>query len=63
MNEIHPHRLIYIERKVYALSGRYAALLFAQAGLAFSEASFLTSGVSAIVIFGGTIPALLFSDK
>ena len=38
-------------------------MLFAQAGLASSEASFLASGVSAIVTFGVTIPALLFSDK
>ena len=44
-------------------SAKYAPLLFAQAGLASSEASFLASGVSAIVIFGVTIPALLFSDK
>ena len=42
---------------------KYAPLLFAQAGLASSEASFLASGVSAIVIFSVTVPALLFSDK
>ncbi|KAL8825940.1 MAG: hypothetical protein Q9191_004106 [Dirinaria sp. TL-2023a] len=41
----------------------YAPILFAQAGLASSEASFLASGVSAIVIFSVTIPALLLSDK
>ena len=46
-----------------ANSTKYAPLLFAQAGLASSEASFLASGVSAIVIFAVTIPALLFSDK
>ena len=42
---------------------KYAPLLFKQAGLASSESSFLASGVSAIVIFTVTIPALLFSDK
>ncbi|KAL9120502.1 MAG: hypothetical protein Q9187_002945, partial [Circinaria calcarea] len=34
-----------------------------KAGLASSEASFLASGVSAIVIFGVTIPALFLADK
>ncbi|MCJ1458550.1 hypothetical protein MMC28_008923 [Mycoblastus sanguinarius] len=41
----------------------YAPLLFQQAGLASSEASFLASGVSAIVIFSVTVPALFLSDK
>ncbi|MCJ1392593.1 hypothetical protein MMC18_005463 [Xylographa bjoerkii] len=41
----------------------YAPLLFQQAGLASAEASFLASGVSAIVIFAVTIPALFLSDK
>ena len=42
---------------------KYAPVLFKQAGLASSKASFLASGVSGIVIFGVTIPALIFSDK
>jgi MFS family permease len=37
--------------------------LFQQAGLASSEASFLASGVSALVIFGVTIPALIWADQ
>ncbi|MCJ1477007.1 hypothetical protein MMC13_005678 [Lambiella insularis] len=41
----------------------YAPLLFQQAGLASSQAAFLASGVSAIVIFAVTIPALFLSDK
>ncbi|KAL8789316.1 MAG: hypothetical protein Q9213_001239 [Squamulea squamosa] len=41
----------------------YAPLLFAQAGLASSEASFLASGVSGIVIFAVTVPALIFADQ
>ncbi|KAF5866135.1 hypothetical protein ETB97_000669 [Aspergillus alliaceus] len=41
----------------------YAPLLFQQAGLASSDASFFASGVSAIVIFGVTIPALIWADK
>ncbi|MCJ1396068.1 hypothetical protein MMC18_008956 [Xylographa bjoerkii] len=41
----------------------YAPLLFQQAGLASAEASFLASGISAIVIFSVTIPALFLSDK
>lgn len=41
----------------------YAPLLFQQAGLASSQAAFLASGVSAIVIFSVTIPALFLADK
>ncbi|XHF98321.1 hypothetical protein AWENTII_001877 [Aspergillus wentii] len=41
----------------------YAPLLFEQAGLASSDASFFASGVSAIVIFAVTIPALIWADK
>ncbi|KAJ6127616.1 hypothetical protein N7523_003228 [Penicillium sp. IBT 18751x] len=41
----------------------YAPLLFQQAGLASSEASFFASGISALVIFCVTIPGLLFADK
>ncbi|KAH8687326.1 putative MFS sugar transporter [Tricladium varicosporioides] len=41
----------------------YAPLLFQQAGLASTKASFLASGISALLIFAFTIPALIFSDK
>ncbi|KAJ5951138.1 Major facilitator superfamily domain general substrate transporter [Penicillium vulpinum] len=41
----------------------YAPQLFQNAGLASSEASFLASGVSALVIFAVTIPGLIYADK
>ncbi|KAF2257849.1 putative transporter [Lojkania enalia] len=41
----------------------YAPLLFERAGLTSSSVSFLASGVSAIVIFSVTIPALIWADK
>ncbi|KAG7005746.1 nonribosomal peptide synthase atnA [Physcia stellaris] len=41
----------------------YAPLLFQQAGLDSSEASFLASGVSAICIFAFTILAVIFVDR
>ncbi|KAI1823684.1 general substrate transporter [Xylaria intraflava] len=41
----------------------YAPLLFQQAGLESQEASFLASGVSAIVILTSSIPATIFADK
>lgn len=41
----------------------YAPLLFEQAGLASEQASFLASGVSAILILVATVPATLFSDR
>jgi sugar porter (SP) family MFS transporter len=41
----------------------YAPILFAQAGLASEQASFLASGVSALVMLAVTIPATLFADK
>ncbi|KAL4935370.1 hypothetical protein BDV06DRAFT_234367 [Aspergillus oleicola] len=41
----------------------YAPLLFEQAGLASADASFFASGVSALVIFTVTIPALIWADK
>ncbi|KAF2638391.1 putative MFS sugar transporter [Massarina eburnea CBS 473.64] len=41
----------------------YAPLLFERAGLTSAGASFLASGVSAIVIFAVTIPALIWADK
>ena len=44
-------------------SSQYAPLLFQQAGLTSSDASFFASGVSALVIFGVTILGLLYSDK
>ena len=40
----------------------YAPLLFQQAGLATEEASFLASGVSALVMLAVTIPASIYSD-
>lgn len=42
---------------------KHAPLLFEQAGLASSDASFFASGVSAIVIFAVTIPALIWADR
>ncbi|RAK91631.1 MFS general substrate transporter [Aspergillus costaricaensis CBS 115574] len=41
----------------------YAPLLFEKAGLDSSDASFFASGVSAIVIFAVTIPALIWADR
>ncbi|KAI1210210.1 general substrate transporter [Annulohypoxylon truncatum] len=41
----------------------YAPLLFQQAGLSSNESTFLASGVSAILIFGVTIPATIFADR
>ena len=42
---------------------QYAPLLFQQAGLTSAEASFLASGVSAILICAATIPAFLLVDR
>lgn len=41
----------------------YAPVLFQQAGLSSDQASFLASGVSALVIMATTIPATLFADR
>ncbi|KAH6884562.1 general substrate transporter [Thelonectria olida] len=41
----------------------YAPILFTQAGLNSERASFLASGVSALVIMGATIPATIFADR
>ncbi|KAF2220162.1 general substrate transporter [Elsinoe ampelina] len=41
----------------------YAPRLFAQAGLPATTASFIASGVSAILMFAITIPALLLTDR
>ncbi|KAF2147921.1 hypothetical protein K461DRAFT_272114 [Myriangium duriaei CBS 260.36] len=41
----------------------YAPVLFAQAGLSRTTASFLASGLSAILMFLVVIPALLFIDR
>ncbi|AEO70695.1 uncharacterized protein THITE_2122379 [Thermothielavioides terrestris NRRL 8126] len=41
----------------------YAPVLFQQAGLSSAKASFLASGVSAIVIFAVSIPAMIFADR
>jgi MFS family permease len=40
----------------------YAPILFAQAGLSSEQASFLASGVSAIVMLVVAVPAVLFAD-
>ncbi len=42
---------------------QYAPLLFQQAGLGSSEATFLASGISAILIFVFTILAVIFVDR
>ncbi|KAK3684059.1 general substrate transporter [Podospora appendiculata] len=41
----------------------YAPLLFQQAGLSSIESTFLASGLSAIVIFAVSIPALVWADS
>ncbi|KAH6660257.1 hexose transporter [Truncatella angustata] len=41
----------------------YAPLLLQQAGISSSQASFLASGVSALLIMAVTIPAALFADS
>ncbi|RYP74927.1 hypothetical protein DL771_002711 [Monosporascus sp. 5C6A] len=41
----------------------YAPMLFQAAGLQSQQASFLTSGVSAILIFTTSVPATIFADK
>ncbi|KAF9880494.1 MFS sugar transporter [Colletotrichum karsti] len=41
----------------------YAPLMFRQAGMASEEATFLASGVSALVIMAVTIPATIFADR
>ncbi|GIC94252.1 putative MFS sugar transporter [Aspergillus udagawae] len=41
----------------------YAPMLFEQAGLTSSSATFFASGVSALVIFAVTIPGLLWADR
>ncbi|KAF4985607.1 hypothetical protein FDECE_16444 [Fusarium decemcellulare] len=41
----------------------YAPILFSQAGISSNTASFLASGVSAILMLIISIPALLFADK
>ncbi|KAJ4295504.1 hypothetical protein N0V90_007517 [Kalmusia sp. IMI 367209] len=41
----------------------YAPLLFQQAGLVSESSSFLASGLSGVVIFATTIPAVLIADR
>ncbi|KAI1864918.1 uncharacterized protein JN550_008738 [Neoarthrinium moseri] len=41
----------------------YAPLLFQQAGLSSQQSTFFASGVSAIVIFAVTIPAIIWADS
>ncbi|GCB26661.1 DNA-directed RNA polymerase III subunit RPC2 [Aspergillus awamori] len=61
--------VLYVGFPLFLLSSpadigfKYAPLLFEQAGLASSDASFFASGVSAIVIFAVTIPALIWADR
>ena len=61
--------VLYVGFQLFLLSSpadigfKYAPLLFEQAGLASSDASFFASGVSAIVIFAVTIPALIWADR
>ncbi|KAI2824033.1 hypothetical protein CBS115989_852 [Aspergillus niger] len=61
--------VLYVGFQLFLLSSpadigfKYAPLLFEQAGLAYSDASFFASGVSAIVIFAVTIPALIWADR
>ena len=42
---------------------QYAPVLFSQAGLSSSTASFLASGLSAILMLAISIPAFLLADK
>jgi MFS family permease len=42
---------------------QYAPLLFQSAGLTSSTASFLASGISALLIFLTTVPGFLYADK
>jgi len=42
---------------------QYAPTIFAQAGISSQTASFLASGVSAILMLAFSIPATLFADK
>lgn len=42
---------------------QYAPLLFERAGLSSSRASFLASGVSALVIMAAAIPALIYAEN
>ncbi|GKU06693.1 unnamed protein product, partial [Fusarium langsethiae] len=41
----------------------YAPILFTQAGLSGEKASFLASGISAVVILAATLPATIFADR
>ncbi|KAM0241373.1 hypothetical protein ACHAP5_007648 [Fusarium lateritium] len=41
----------------------YAPILFTQAGLSGEKASFLASGISAVVILAATLPATIFADQ
>ena len=45
------------------LAGQYAPILFAQAGLPAGTASFLASGVSAILMLAISVPAFLYADS
>ncbi|MCJ1434761.1 hypothetical protein MMC27_004131 [Xylographa pallens] len=56
-------QLCGIDAVLYVGVYLYSPLLFQQAGLQSQEASFLASGVSAIVIVVTSIPATLFADR
>ncbi|KAI1853592.1 hypothetical protein JX266_001576 [Neoarthrinium moseri] len=47
----------------YTNKSQYAPLLFQQAGLSSQQSTFFASGVSAIVIFAVTIPAIIWADS
>jgi hypothetical protein len=51
-----------LERQLL-MTCQYAPLLFQSAGLKSSTASFLASGISALLIFLVTIPAFLLADR
>ena len=55
---------ILLPQIVYPINiSQYAPLLFRNAGLSSSKASFFASGVSAVLIFVTSIPAFLLTDK
>jgi MFS family permease len=56
--------VVVSEQQTFSNQGlQYAPSLFAQAGLPGKTASFLASGLSAILMFAISIPAFIFADK
>ena len=51
------------KKEMLITNKQYAPLLFSSAGLKSSTASFLASGISALLMFLVTIPAFLFADR